>query len=195
MDIGFTVSKQNKSKQIAELKVATYVACHTSIKSVDHLGELIRSTCDKMHRTKCMALINHAIAPCMFTEPQRDSGGAEYSLVIDESTDISSVKQLCVVIRYFSMTLNKVVSTFLGLINLEGETAEAIARFLQSIGLDIKKCIALGTDGCSVMVGKRNSVYTHLLQKNPNLQLLTIVCHSIQLCARVCKDLQPHQSW
>nr|XP_023650930.1 uncharacterized protein LOC111835164 [Paramormyrops kingsleyae] len=197
-DIGFAVSKQNESRQRAELKVATYVACHTSIKSVDHLGELMCSTCDKdikMHRTKCTALINHAIAPCMFKDLQRDIGGAEYSLVIDESTDISSVKQLCVVIRYFSMTLNKIVSTFLGLINLEGETAEAIAstltRFLQSIELDIKKCIGLGTDGCSVMVGKRNSVYTHLLQKNPNLQLLKCVCHSIQLCVSKAVETLP----
>lgn len=102
-DIGFTVSRQNESRQRAELKVATYGACHTSINSVDHLGELICSTCDKdikIHRTKCTALINHTIAPSMFTELQRDIGGAEYSLVIDESTDVSSVKQLCVVLQY-----------------------------------------------------------------------------------------------
>lgn len=97
-------SPNRTSQDRAELKVATYVACHTSIKSVDHLGELMCSTCDediKIHRTKCTALINHAIAPCMFTELQRDIGGADYSLVIDESTDIPSVKQLCVVIHYF----------------------------------------------------------------------------------------------
>lgn len=46
-DIGFTISKPNESRQRSELKVATYVACHTSIKVVDHLGELIGSTCDK----------------------------------------------------------------------------------------------------------------------------------------------------
>ncbi len=40
-DSGFTVSRQNESRQRAELKVATYVSCHTSIKSVDHLGELM----------------------------------------------------------------------------------------------------------------------------------------------------------
>lgn len=73
----------------------------------------------------------------MFSELQRDIGDAQYPPVIDESTDVASVKQLCVVIRYFSETQNKVVSTFLGLINLEGETAEAIASTLTSIGLDI----------------------------------------------------------
>lgn len=132
------------------------------------------------------------------------------------------------VIRYFSLTLNKVVSTFLGLINLYSERAEAIAStltcFLQSIGLDIKKCIGLGTDGCSGMVGTNNSMYTRLLQKKQNLQLLKCVCHSIQLCVskavttlprnvdylashshnwlsqcssllQVCKDLQLHQFW
>lgn len=134
---------------------------------------------------KCTALINNVIAPCMFTDLKRDIGDAKYSLVIDESTDVASLKQLRVVIHYFSMALYQVVSTFLGLINLDGETAEVIAStltsFLQSIGLDIKTCVGLGTDGCSIMVGKRNSVYTHSL-KNQNLQLLKCVCHSIQLC-------------
>lgn len=54
--------------------------------------------------TKCTALINNVIAPCMFKDLISDIGDAQYSLVIDESTDITSVKQLCVVIRYFSIT-------------------------------------------------------------------------------------------
>ncbi|XP_051798030.1 uncharacterized protein LOC127531856 [Acanthochromis polyacanthus] len=198
-DIGFTTSKQNETTKTNELKIATYIACHTSISAVDHLSELVGSTSTekelKIHRTKCTALINNVIAPCMFRDLMSDIGDAQYSLVIDESTDITSVKQLCVVIRYFSVKRNKIVSTFLGMINLDGETAEAIAStltsFLQSVGLDMKKCMGLGTDGCSVMVGKRNSVYTHLLQKNPNLQLLKCVCHSIQLCVSKAVETLP----
>lgn len=79
-----------------------------AINSVDHLGELII----KMHRNKCTALINHATAPCMFKDLQRNIGDAQCSLVIDDCTNIASVKQLCVVIRFFSATLNKIVSTF-----------------------------------------------------------------------------------
>ena len=38
-EIGFTSSKPNETRQANELKIATYVACHTSIISVDHLGQ------------------------------------------------------------------------------------------------------------------------------------------------------------
>lgn len=39
----------------------------------------------------------------------------------------------------------------------------------------------MGMDSCSVMVGRNNSVYTHLLQTNSNMQLLKCVCNSIKL--------------
>lgn len=80
-DVGFRVSKYSDTRRKSELKVATYVACHTSVKAVDHLGEIICSTCDKdvkIHRTKCTSLINNVIAPCMFRELQRNIGSADY---------------------------------------------------------------------------------------------------------------------
>ncbi|KAL1250496.1 hypothetical protein QQF64_018292 [Cirrhinus molitorella] len=197
-DIGFTVSKTSAKNQKADLQLATYIACHTAVSSVDHLGELVNSAFGKdlsIHRTKCTALINNVIAPCMFNDLLKDIGETPYSLVIDESTDDASVKQLCVVVRYFSVSLSKIVSTFLGLVDMQGETAEAIAttltQFLDSVGLDFKKCVGIGTDGCSVMVGRKNSVYTHLLKKNEKLQLFKCVCHSIQLCARKAVETLP----
>lgn len=94
-NFGVTVEKKNESQQIKEIKLASYIACHTAITSVDHLGELVQSTFDpsiKLHRTKCTAIINHVIAPCMFRDLLADIGETQYSLVIDESTNV----------RYFS---------------------------------------------------------------------------------------------
>ena len=70
-DVGFRVSKYSNTRRTSELEVATYVACHTSVKAVDHLGELICSTCNKdvkIHQTKYTLLINNVVAPCMFKE-------------------------------------------------------------------------------------------------------------------------------
>ena len=149
------------------------MACHTSKCCIDFLGEIIGTDCDmdmSIHRTKCAALIKNVFAPCMFNNLLKDIGESRYSLIIDESTDISSVKQLCAVIRYFSTSLKKIVSTYLGLIDLQAENAVAIAStlttFLESVGIDFMRCVGLGTDGCSVMVGNNNSVYTHLRGKN-----------------------------
>lgn len=98
-----------------------------------------------------------------------------------ESTDITTIKQLDVVIRYFSKPLQKMVSTFLGLVTLEGGTAEALSEallsFLREVGLCFDKCIGIGTDGCNVMVGKNNSVFTKLKENNERRVLLKCVCH------------------
>ncbi|QQP52717.1 Uncharacterized protein FKW44_004951, partial [Caligus rogercresseyi] len=51
----------------------------------------------------------------MVREFLADIGEKQYSLVIDESTDVAATKQLCVVVRYFSTKLTKIVSSFLGL--------------------------------------------------------------------------------
>ncbi|CAM4341080.1 unnamed protein product [Caretta caretta] len=140
-----------------------------------------------LHRTKCRALINQVMAPCMFYNLIKDIGESQDSRMIDKSTDIVAAKQLCTVVRYFSPSLGKIVSIFLGLVSLEGKIAEAIAtallQFLVSVGLDFSRWIGIGIDGCSVMVGHKNSMYTHLLKKNDRLSLIKCVCHSIQLCA------------
>lgn len=145
-----------------------------------------------IHHTKCTALINNVIAP--FKDLLKDIGETQYSLVIDESTDVATVKQLCVVVCYFSVSLNKIVSTFLGLVDMQGETAEAIAttltQFLDSIGLDFKKCVGIRTDGCSHGWTEKLK-FTHLLKKNEKLQLLKCVCHSIKLCASKAVETLP----
>ncbi|MGH0116548.1 UNVERIFIED_CONTAM: hypothetical protein FKN15_014748 [Acipenser sinensis] len=195
-DIGFTVSRPaSASVHQAELKLACFTACHTA---VDDLGDIRSSTFQKdvkLHRSKCTALINGVIAPCMFFDLIKDTGESEYSLVIDESTDISTIKQLCVVSRYSSKPLQKTLSAFLGLLTLEGGTAEAISEdlvsFLNEIGLHFEKCIGIGTDGCNVMVGKNKSIYTKLWEKNESLVLLKCICHSIQLCASKAMEMLP----
>lgn len=79
-DFGVTVRKLHVSQQVTELKIATYIACHAAIRNVDHLGELLGSSFDcslKLHGTKCTALINHVIAPCMFRDLLRDIGESQ----------------------------------------------------------------------------------------------------------------------
>lgn len=76
-DISFTVSYPSTINQKAELQLASYIACHTAVSSVDHLGELVNSAFKKdlsIHRTKYTALINNVIAPCMFKDLLKDIG-------------------------------------------------------------------------------------------------------------------------
>lgn len=87
-------------RKIAELKIAAFVAEHYSIKSVDHLGVLIKELDPassvlkelKIHRSKCTALIRNVIAPCFLEELLEEIGDSHFSIIIDESTAVDTKK-------------------------------------------------------------------------------------------------------
>lgn len=56
-----------------------------------------------MHRTKCSKLISNVISPALLSELGEDIGNEPYSLIIDESTDISVQKYMAVYIKYFNL--------------------------------------------------------------------------------------------
>lgn len=69
-------------------------------------------------------------------------------------------KYFGVVIQYFSETKHTIVSTFLGLVELEAGNAKAIARavlgFLHKCQLKKENLLGTGTDNASVMTGINN---------------------------------------
>ncbi|CAL8373211.1 unnamed protein product [Arctogadus glacialis] len=51
--------------------------------------------------------------------------------------------------------------------------------------------VGIATDGASVMVGKNHSVFTLLKQKQPSLQLIRCICHSLDIVAHKAMQLLP----
>lgn len=58
----------------------------------------------KMHRTKCTEMTTNVMAPYFLKRLVADVGVQRFSLLLDESTDISVSKYLGIAIRYFSET-------------------------------------------------------------------------------------------
>jgi Domain of unknown function (DUF4371) len=114
--------------------------------------------------------------------------GQRYSLLVDETTDVSCAKDLCICIRYFSLKNARVVSALLGLVEVVSTTAEdlyqAVKLFLETNGLSLDRIVGLGTDGASNLCGVKNSLFTRLKAHNPHLELVRCVCHSLHLCAQ-----------
>ena len=141
---GATIKDDQKRR---ELRVATYVACHTSINAVDDLSDILQDEMGafKMHKTKCTAVITSVLAPHFREELREDIGESPYSLYLDESTDVSVNKLLCICVKYRSRKHGKFVSTYLGLVNLLSADAcgisDAIVTFLCEFGLDIKDMV------------------------------------------------------
>lgn len=183
------------SLKSAEIKFAVSTCCHSAIRSIDHMSELIAENSNgsklaemRLHRTKCSKLLTEVISPSLKEELANDLKDVLYSLLVDESTDVSSTKHLCVCVRFFNRRRGKIDTAFLGLtpvIRTTGEVLfQAIKELIGSFGLQIVNCIGLGTDGANNMVGMHNSVWSRIKAEAPNCILNRCICHSLALCVK-----------
>lgn len=112
---------------------------HSTINSVDHLSNLNKTKLldISLHRTKCVNIIKNLIGPHFLKDLLNDIHGGNYSLIIDESTDVTTQKMLGLVISYCSTSMKKIVCTFLALVHIEDGTAKtivvAIKKVLQNV--------------------------------------------------------------
>ena len=108
---------------------------------------------------------------------------AYFSLMADESTDVSSKEELSICARWLHE--KKPVEHFLGIVPAKKTTAEAIAEylyaFLESKDIDIKKMRGLGFDGANTMSGQRSGVQLRLQLHSPSAIYVHCRCHQLQL--------------
>lgn len=98
--IKFNPTSRKTAEQEASL--CLFVAEHTAIGTVDHLAKLcINKICNtrsedviKIQRTKCTNIIKNVLAYHFKEDLRNDIGDSKYSLLLDESTDISITKLL-----------------------------------------------------------------------------------------------------
>ncbi|XP_015377124.1 PREDICTED: uncharacterized protein LOC107171397 [Diuraphis noxia] len=133
----------------AEGTLALFIAVHCSILTCNHLGILCESKFIdseaakniKLHRTKCTNIIINILSPHFETSLRTSIGNQPYSILVDESTDISVTKYLGITIMYFNKDLGQLTSTYLALIEMESCDAEAITTgiktTLKNKGLDL----------------------------------------------------------
>ncbi|KAH6928950.1 hypothetical protein HPB50_022185 [Hyalomma asiaticum] len=121
--------------------------------------------------------------------------GSSYSLVVDESTDISTTKQLCIVVRFLNSAKNKNATTLLDLVELSDGTAQTlhdtVMKTLDKHGLPVKNSLGLCTDGANSMSGNHNSLFSRLREDNKELVLVKCACHSLDLVASKSMEAIP----
>lgn len=183
------------STKTAEAEGATslFIAAHCSILSCDHLGELCQANFKdseaglnmRLHRSKFTAIINNVLGPHFANDLRTSIGNRRFSIIIDESTDISVLKFLGITITYFDICFKQITSTYLSLVELEECDANAIIHAIKSTlhskQLNLQNLCGIGTDNASVMVGINNGVFKKLKEEIPALIHVPCVCHSLQL--------------
>lgn len=117
-----------------------------------------------------------------------------YSILADESADISGKEQLSIGVRFFDVDKMIIREEFLGfivLIAMDAHTiATAIHKFIVNEGLDENKCVGQGYDGCATMAGKVGGVAKLLKEKFHKALYFHCASHRLNL---VINDLNAVQ--
>lgn len=180
--------------KLTDMQMAVYIANHSSINSMDHLSTILKklgkgSSLEKLKlkRTKCSSIITKVIAPSLLEQLVNDVADQPYSIIVDESTDVSCEKLMAYCIRYFSFSKHEIITDFLGFQVVERATAEQLCtnflEFLNEVNLKVKNLSAIATDGANSLCGVNNSLYSRLKETNPSLMLFKCICHSLNKCA------------
>lgn len=148
-----------------------------------------------LQRTKLSYLIQDGIAyeeKRTVTEYCRKQ---KFSIIIDETTDISVTQILAIVVRYFDFKREVVVDNLLDSVEVEDGTAaglyKAVKTLLNQRNIPLENIIGFGSDNCSSMMGKKNG-FQRLLQNDiPSVFIMGCVCHSFALCASYAVKVLP----
>nr|CAI5869730.1 unnamed protein product [Callosobruchus analis] len=118
-----------------------------------------------------------------------------FSIIIDETTDISSKKCLAILVRFLDASKDKIKDTLLALVEVENCTAggltQAIVDLLEKFEINKNNVIGFAADNASVMMGQFGGVQAKLKELvNPDIFVLGCICHSLHLCAsEACKKI------
>ena len=100
----------NNEAHIIEGCITMFLSCHCTITNCDHMFDFLKhniSNCKaiddvNMHRAKCTNIITNVPCPHFVKEFTEYIGSNRFSLLLDESNDISIIKLLGVSIIYLS---------------------------------------------------------------------------------------------
>lgn len=108
-----------------------------------------------------------------------------YSILADETADISGKEQLSIGARFLDERKMIVREECLGFVELNAMDARTIANaidnFIQTHGLDPMKCVGQGYDGCSTMSGAKAGVQKILQEIYPKALFFHCASHKINL--------------
>jgi Domain of unknown function (DUF4371) len=128
--------------------------------------------------------IANASAEETIKEVIAEFGAGLFSVMVDESRDVSVKEQMAFVIRF----VNKrgcVVERFIGIVHVSDTTSLQLKATLDSLfgkyGLTILRLRGQGYDGASNMRGEFNDLKTLILRENESAYYVHYFAHQLQL--------------
>jgi len=128
----------------------------------------------------------HLLASAIKSEIIKKIKSAKYfSVILDCTPDASHQEQMSLIIRYVDSTSGHVEESFLGFLDVNDTTGQALFDVLENelkiLDLDIDNVRGQGYDNGSNMKGKHQGVQRKLLDVNPRAFYSACGCHSLNL--------------
>ena len=204
----FCDAKAEQKVYRAELQYVYYLAEHDeAFLNSDHFTPLVKAMFPdskiarnyKCSRTKCTILAKTVIAPEIQKQVVAELIRSQnYSILIDETTDRSTIKQLAIVVKYMHEDSGYTLSTkMLDMVPCNEATGEnlfnCVMECLAKYKLDPHKIVGMGSDSAANIVGVRNSCYSRFKSLNPHLYLSKCVCHIAATCSSKAAEAIPDE--
>jgi len=194
----------NKTKR-AELKLAGFIAANNLPFTVmDTMAPLLKNLfpdskiAEKLHskREKTSTTLKNVLGPTFLEiiyEKLRQPG-CFFSIIMDETTDQSSIKQCALTVVYIDNTTGTVKTNFFDMYEVKSSTAEdlytGMKNCLESKNIPLQNFVGFSSDTTNVMVGQYNSVFSHIKRNHPQVACIKCSCHMVHLAAsKACLKL------
>ncbi|XP_049294154.1 uncharacterized protein LOC125769464 [Anopheles funestus] len=201
-----TFMSRNDKAMNAELQISAWGAEHNiSARNLEGFVELSKrifkdsSTAQNLRlgRTKIQAIQTNVIGRTGLEELLKIIQVNFFSLLVDESTDLSGQKSLAMIVRAGIWQADQLlVHDFFYHIETVVEASaislyEIISKKLEADGVPYKtNLIGFGSDGANVMMGAHHSVATMIKRDCPYAFIMKCICHSLALCSSyACKHI------
>lgn len=188
-------SLEDKMKR-AELKVVGMLVVNNfSFLSIDNIVPTLKQAFTDseilnnlyMHRTKATAIVKNVLGACFSSELNEKLKQNYFSIIIDETTDVSVKKQIAFVVLFYDEASCRVSHSFFDLKECQASNAKDIFLLLKETiiekGIPFKNLVGFAADTPNVMFGKYNSVSSHLKSEKPSIVLVKCSCHLVHLIA------------
>ena len=117
-----------------------------------------------------------------------------FSILADETTDISCQEQLSLCARFLNddLAIEECFLQYVPIADLSGKNlTSTIITKLSEIGIDVSKMRGQGYDGAAAMSGKLNGAQSHIRQITPTALYVHCAAHSLNLAVSNSCDLPP----
>lgn len=116
-----------------------------------------------------------------------------FTVLADETTDISTIEQVSICVRYISENKN-IHEDFLQFVPADSLTGESLSNVilnsLESFGIDLNHLVGQGYDGAANMSGKFNGVQAFVRKRCPKAIYIHCAAHSLNLAISKACEVQ-----